>query len=89
MERKDVNKGALTSNSQAPKTRKVAPAPEGAQYAQAAAICARFGLSRTTLWRLESTDKEFPRPARIGSRCTLYNVKEIERYIASKVGAQQ
>lgn len=60
------------------------PAPEGAQFAQATAICARFGFSRVHLWRLARNDPKFPKPRRMGPRLTLYDVQAIESYIRAQ-----
>lgn len=65
------------------------PAPEGAQFAQANAVCLRFGFSRVHLWRLSRDDPKFPKPRRMGPRLTLYDVQAIEEYIRAHGAGQR
>ncbi|MBL8261657.1 MAG: AlpA family transcriptional regulator [Xanthomonadaceae bacterium] len=47
-------------------------------------VIARTGLSRSTLYRLVSAG-EFPRPIKLGERCSAWNSREIDAWIADRI----
>lgn len=50
-------------------------------------VIARTGLSRSTLYRLVSAG-EFPRPIKLGERCSAWNSSEIDSWIAERIAAR-
>jgi prophage regulatory protein len=57
------------------------------QLLRIAAVQARTGLSRASIWRL-ARDARFPAPVRIGQRAVAWLDTEIDRWIASCVEAR-
>lgn len=43
-----------------------------------------LGTSVSTGWRKIKTDPDFPKPIRLGARCTRFRMGDIRAYIASK-----
>lgn len=43
---------------------------------------AYFGIGITKLWQLARTDPTFPKPFKIGNRCTLWYRAELDSWIA-------
>lgn len=70
-----------------PKTETKIPAPPAAQFvmpAEAKFVRAKgaaelLGVTPLTVWRW-SRNPEFPRPRRLGARCTVFSVREIEAW---------
>ena len=40
-------------------------------------VCEHFGIGRTKLHHLVTTEPGFPRPRRLSSRCTLFDTAEL------------
>lgn len=45
-------------------------------------VCAKLGISITTLWRMEKADASFPRKKRISPNRCAYSLKELEAWLA-------
>jgi len=43
-----------------------------------------LGISKTTLWRLQQTDPNFPQVIRITSRCCVFRKADLDAYLAQK-----
>jgi prophage regulatory protein len=56
-------------------------------YATDSAIAARYGVSRTTIWRWVARG-EFPPPIKLAPGTTRWRVADIEQFEAEKAGAQ-
>ncbi len=54
-------------------------------FLKAAEVCALAGFSKTTLWRLERSDR-FPAHYVISTRATGYRRSEVEAWIADPAG---
>jgi len=52
-------------------------------YLRAREVCARVGLSRTTIWRLVRC-AEFPAPRRLSANAIGWLASEVEAWIASR-----
>lgn len=45
---------------------------------------AYIGVSKPTLWRLESQDPDFPKKIRISSRCCVFRKVDLQAWLKSK-----
>jgi prophage regulatory protein len=45
------------------------------------------GISRTEVWRQVKAGT-FPKPARLGSRCTRYSLSEVSEWVRQSVGRE-
>lgn len=43
-----------------------------------------LGISKTTLWRLQQTEKDFPKVIRLTNRCCLFRKVDLDAYLAKK-----
>ena len=50
-------------------------------------VAARFGITRTTVWRWVKSDPSFPRPVSLSPGCTRWRLSEIEAWEQRKVAA--
>ena len=50
----------------------------------AAAAAAVIGVGVSTIWRLAKSSPDFPKPVRIGGRCTRWKVGEIRAFIEGR-----
>lgn len=57
---------------------------EERKYGTPAQTCDRYGWGRTTLWKLERTDPDFPAPARITARIVRYDFDALDTYVGNK-----
>ena len=48
--------------------------------------CAHMSICRTTLWRLERTDPDFPKKIRFSPRCVGWRKCDLDAYLAKKAG---
>jgi predicted DNA-binding transcriptional regulator AlpA len=55
--------------------------PENLRLKEAAAY---IGVSKPTLWRLESQDPDFPKKIRISSRCCVFRKADLRNWLISK-----
>ena len=51
-------------------------------YISSLQLAARFGISRSTLWRWAKTEPSFPQPVALSPGCTRWRVSEIEAWEA-------
>lgn len=49
-----------------------------------AAVCAKLGVSTTTLWRLTRTDLTFPPKVRLGERAVGYSQSALDTWVDSR-----
>lgn len=45
------------------------------------------GIAPSTAWRRTSLEPDFPKPVRLGNRCTRFRVGEIRGFLAGKASA--
>ena len=79
-------KGAVTK----PRTRCQQPL-HAAQVAEALlrvrTVEAITGLSRSTIYaKLKANDGSFPKPVRLGARCTRFRAGDVQAWLAAQVG---
>ena len=49
-------------------------------------VAARFGVSRSTVWRWQQTNPSFPRPVTLSPGCTRWRLADLEAWEAAKGG---
>ena len=59
----------------------VATAP---QYARAKAVCVRFQIAPSTLWHWLKHSPGFPKPTKVGTRVTLFDLHALEAYFKAR-----
>lgn len=44
----------------------------------------RYGISRTTVWRLRKSDRDFPQPVTLSPGCVRFKLADLEAWEAAK-----
>ena len=81
---------AATGAANKPRTRTQQPL-HAAQVAEALlrlrTVEAITGLSRSTIYaKLKANDGSFPKPVRLGARCTRFRAGDVQAWLAAQVG---
>ncbi len=53
----------------------------------ASTLTALAGISASTVWNRVKGDPSFPKPIRLGAKCTRFRVGDIRRYLAGDASA--
>ena len=53
-------------------------------FARASGVCMHFKIAKSTLWLWLKTRPGFPKPIRAGARVTLFDLKEIEKFLRAQ-----
>lgn len=48
---------------------------------------ARYGVTRTTIWRWRKTDPTFPRPISLSPGCVRFKLADLEKWEATRTAA--
>lgn len=57
----------------------------GIQYMRPAQVCKALGISRPCLYRWMKAKPDFPRSAKLSSRCTVFDAAEVAAFVKGRM----